>query len=765
MSMRIKKVLKNQNGSALPFVMIIGVIILIMAVSLTAVANSDFTFTQQTLESRQAYIDDKSVIEYGKVFINNDMSDLNSYYLEKIDKQNQLNALDSSAPGNASLIASLQNRIAQLQTLISQKENEYPKQIFGTKNSVTENIDDMTSLISKNNGIALTSEETNRGLKLMGVCELTAAGEDTSRVYTFDIDVQGFRRDLNYKVSIPVQANSGTGGTGIPVEDTGARKTSIHVTGKAVKINIQGEGNEKTDSGGVLDYENFGLSLNIGKNTDKNDNYRFDWLDGKKLFLKAKNIYVTAPFPTTGVWQAEFNLGDRNKTDTIWIKQDYVQNNGSGTTNTLKAKTIIFDKNLTINDNTNLNIECDTLWVKGDILINAVGGTNSTLNINAKNIIVGDYNSNLNGNIKIGDCSKIVWNCSESIFVRGNIDFLSNTSSAENIVKAKSVIIGRSTNNTSVVKVQNNTKITWDCNYFWLYGDMTTITSSSIQEFKNIVYFKSGKINLSDRCDLSIIGLEGSKNQIFVNGIIPLESNAYKVKIKNFQLFQCNGDFGLNQGSSLELESEYIEIKNNLTLSEQLGSPLTIKTNYLDVYGKTVIKKAALSIWGNGSLNVRFKNGYDQMNSNVNIDGADQVIFGGTVSFTHDNRWDTSVTAKKIYFDSSGPIKFQDGGSFKYTGINNAPIKIYIGSDIQKWSWAELKGNLLSTGNYEATVITDVIPDNLSKLGSYTGPGWAPLSVVLLNPNEPKVSDVWLPSTPIPTDPAALNKRGTEIYY
>ena len=77
MSVKIKEILKEQKGSSLAFVIIIGVIIMIMVVSLLTVANSDFTFTQQTVESRQAYIDAKSVIEFGKIFINNDMSKLN----------------------------------------------------------------------------------------------------------------------------------------------------------------------------------------------------------------------------------------------------------------------------------------------------------------------------------------------------------------------------------------------------------------------------------------------------------------------------------------------------------------------------------------------------------------------------------------------------------------------------------------------------------------------------------------------------------------
>ena len=69
MTVKIKEILKEQKGSSLAFVIIIGVIIMIMVASLLAVANSDFTYTQEAVESRQAYIDAKSVIEFGKVEI------------------------------------------------------------------------------------------------------------------------------------------------------------------------------------------------------------------------------------------------------------------------------------------------------------------------------------------------------------------------------------------------------------------------------------------------------------------------------------------------------------------------------------------------------------------------------------------------------------------------------------------------------------------------------------------------------------------------
>ncbi|WP_026393404.1 hypothetical protein [Acetobacterium malicum] len=760
MNIRIKEISKNNKGSSLAFVLIIGVIIMIMVLSLMAVANSDFIFTQKTVESRQAYMDAKSVIEFGKIFINNDMSELNSYQLEKIDKLNQKNALDPANPADQSLIVSLQSRISELENLISEKENEYPKKIFGTKNSVTENAD-LESFVVKTNSD--TSVETVK--VMLGKCDLTASGEGASRVYTFNIDVQGLRRELNYKVDIPIQADSGIGGgSGPPIEDPGAKNTNIHTTGNKVKINIQGEGNEKEDSGGLLSVERFDLSLDIGR--DKDNNSKFQWENGKTLDLKAKNIYVTAPMPTTGVWQAEFNLGDRNKTETIWFKQNYVQNNGSGKTNTFKAKTIIFDKNLTINDNTNLNIECDTLWVKGDILINALGGTNSTLNISANNIIVGDYTDNVKGDIKIGDRSKINWTCSGNIWVRGNIDFLTNSADPVNKLIAKNISIGRTTK-PSAVTVKNATRIIWDCENFWLHGDMTTITSGSYQEFKNIVYFYSGKINLSNNCQISITGRQNSKNQVFVEGIIPLESIAYNVKIKNFELFQSNGDFGLKQNSILELDAQNVVIKGNLTVNRT--GTLNINTQYLDVAGKTYADNSSMNISGNGTLKARF-NGYEQYNSTVNMTGAEKIILGSPVILKYDNPPTLTLNVKSdsIYLSNSGgDIKKKT--QLKYSGkTDGTGTDFYFYPDqliFKDWE----TDRTIKPGKYQAVTGNKLEDLPLEPLTYNNSPEWLPLAVTLLNPTEPSVSIAWSsddPDDPVdPDDPSGKNKQGTEKYY
>lgn len=489
-------------------------------------------------------------------------------------------------------------------------------------------------------------------------------------------------------------------------------------------------------------------------------------MNGKTLDMKAKNIYVTAPMPTTGVWQAEFNLGDRNKTETIWFKENYVQNNGSGKTNTFKAKTIIFDKNLTINDNTNLNIECDTFWVKGDILINASGGTKSSLIINAKNIIIGDYTNNLNGNVKVGDRSKIVWSCIDNIWIRGNLDLLTNStdfSNPDNSLTAKNIAIGRATNPSNVT-VKNGTRVIWDCENFWLHGDMTTITSGSYQEFKNIVYFYSGKINLSNNCQILVTGKQNSKNQIFVGGIIPLESIAYNVKIKNVELFQCNGDFGLKQNSVLELDAQNVLVKGNLTVNRT--GTLNINTQYLDVAGKTYADNSLMNISGNGTLKARF-NGYEQYNSTVNMTGAEKIILGSPVILKYDNppTLTLNVKADSIYLNSSGgDIKKKT--QLKYSGNNDgSATDFYFYPDplvFKDWE----TDRTIKPGKYQAVTGNKLEDLPLEPLTYNSSPEWLPLAVTLLNPTEPSVSNAWSSDDPVdPGDPTGINKQGTEKYY
>ncbi|MBC3796776.1 hypothetical protein [Acetobacterium tundrae] len=185
MKLKIIGKLKSEKGASLPFVLIIGMVIMILVASLLAAANSDFTFTQQSLESRQAYIDAKSVIEFGKIEINSRMTAL------KNKNEEIKNATDA---------ATLTTLISQRATLITTLDD--PFTIYGAKDSVTDNLDITTLSLSPASGDAL------------GVCTvaLTGAGTDTTQ-YAFDIKTQNLKRKLDYKVDFAYKVTTATTAT------------------------------------------------------------------------------------------------------------------------------------------------------------------------------------------------------------------------------------------------------------------------------------------------------------------------------------------------------------------------------------------------------------------------------------------------------------------------------------------------------------------------------------------------------------------------
>ncbi|MFZ2538243.1 MAG: hypothetical protein WAX04_05030 [Oscillospiraceae bacterium] len=61
--------LKSKRGIALSYVIVITAVLLILASALFSVAKFNLDYTQNSLEGRQAYLDAKSAIEYGKAYL------------------------------------------------------------------------------------------------------------------------------------------------------------------------------------------------------------------------------------------------------------------------------------------------------------------------------------------------------------------------------------------------------------------------------------------------------------------------------------------------------------------------------------------------------------------------------------------------------------------------------------------------------------------------------------------------------------------------
>lgn len=728
MKIRISENVKNEKGSSLAFVLIIGMIIMVLVASLLAVANSGFTFTQESVESRQAYINAKSVIEFGKIEIKE-----RTAWLE--DKNNELKGLyqNLAAAKNSAAAASIQQSIdALIREINSHMTAPYYIGNGGDENNVAFNLKAVTTPADA-----------------LGILEVTptAASETHPMNFKFKIDTQNLRRDLDYEVGLDYQAASLSADNGnipkIP-EDTSGAWLDTKIVPKEnkdeIQCIIQKSGNLKaydlvSDTLTVHVPED---SLDVGRDkTNPNDhNIKFGWLQEKKLDLEAKNICFSAPFPTAAgsVYQSQFTI---KAADELRFKQDYVQSSNGGLTNTLEAENIVFEQDLIVNNNDKLVITCKNLWINGDVLVNDLSGTNSSITINAENIIIGDYTKNAGGNIKIGDKSKINWNCTNSILIRGNIDFLTNDTDPENQLTAKNIAIGTKTNNNSVVTVKNATKIIWNCENFWLHGNMTTTTSGSCQEFNNIVYFEAGNINLSNNCKLLVTGKTNSVNQMLVGGILPLESNAYTLKIKNFELLQCAGYFGLTQGSTLELEVLNVLIKGNLWLSRT--GTLNINTQYFDVLGTSFIDNSPLNIRGNGTLNVRFNGGYEQYNSLVNITGAANVILESPVQLRYDNppTLTLDIKADNIFLNNKD-ADINTATQFKYSGkTEGSSTNLYFYSNPMAFYIDWQTSKTVQPGKYAAVKGNKLEDLSIQPVAYAPPPGWLPLTIALLNPAEP----------------------------
>ncbi|OFV70157.1 hypothetical protein [Acetobacterium wieringae] len=782
MSIRIIEKLKNQQGSSLAFVLIIGMIIMIMVASLLAVANSDFTFTQETVESRQAYIDAKSVIEYGKIEINERMKWLE---IENTNLKNLYLELErADARSVASIQAQINNKIAEIEAYM--KAPYYiggdEKNIAGTLKEITGESDAVGILNVTPEVVSAQTASSNKELK-----------------YIFKITTHKLRRKLDYEVSMNYQAASVSEMTGsIPTIPGDASAdwldTKIDLE-KNNKCIIQKNGVDQTGKfdcnyvNNALTVSAPGLSLDVGRDK-KNPNdksVKFNWIQENTLNLTAKDICFTAPFQTVdkNVWKAIFNVKATNE---LRFKKDYVQNNMENCTNTFEAENMIFEGDLVIKDNSHLIIKCKNLWINGDIKINDPSGTQSSLTIEAENIIVGNYNNNTGGNIILRDKSIINWDCTGSILIRGNVNLLTNVAQDGgkdygNTFKAKNISIG-SEENKSTVTLQNNTKVTWDCENFWLHGNLTAINSRPIIEFKNIKYLKAGDLKLADQTELSVIGATGAnanQNQMIVGRIEPIpvavgENNKHNLSFLNLYSLTCDSLI-LNDNSQLQIQSNIIKIIG--TNGNQVGinasvekQPAELKadanasnfaldfiksaeitTEYFDVSGKTYLERTIGNLEikpiSGKLLNVRFANGYRQVLSKVKINNADLLVFGGVVNITGDNidsLCQIEANAKRIYFDSD-LIKFQEqnDGNVRYFAVGDIKTRVSVKTAIQKWGWSKVdnqdvfvnKGSLLSANNYIATVSSDIIPNNLS-VEAISPPAWVTLNVSLPTPSEPK---------------------------
>ncbi|MEA4805999.1 hypothetical protein [Acetobacterium wieringae] len=730
MSIRIIEKLKNQQGSSLAFVLIIGMIIMIMVASLLAVANSDFTFTQETVESRQAYIDAKSVIEYGKIEINSREKELSAAYQALVAERNNKEPSETTIQRLLADIAALERKVT---TIYGNETNPSGSLSFSNDGTMTE--------------FGKVSVQKN---------ETVVNTTDTSQ-YIFKVETENLRRKLDYQTDFKYEVKTIPGSSGtlvppnrpdlvtlFPCPDTNVNSwVKTQLTGSADGLSTQCKITDTAepyrsdyDSGSKLNI----LNVNAGsKDLDVN---AFSWANNSVLNLTAKNIYFTALIPTASVNNISYNITADQTSGEIRFQKDYIQKNKGK--NTLKAKNIVFEGNLEIYDSNELVINCDTLWVKGNIMINTSTGSNSKLIIHAKNVIIDNPKKNQASNVLIGSTSSLDLNCSESLLITGDIRVCYpeknaaeyGSGSSININAINACILNTHNKHNGKVYIGSYSTAKWECDNIWIDGDIETTKTGSKLIYNNLNYLKAGNIELDHDGQLIVEGESGQKNLIEIGLITKLEGNSAKVSISKFCLMTCQGIY-LEDNSTLNLDVGAIKIDGNFTLLRSgvndKGETLDIDCEYFDCTGMTTISSLKDKLNFNPKndiLNLRFYGGYNQLNSKVNINGADKVIFGnpgigqgnsfgnaGPIKLSEWNSGDFKLDIKSdaIYLDAKS-IEFQKMNlNFNYSGKNTASVSLF---NIR----TGISGRL---GNYE-----NVNGASISALPvqnkDYTPPDWPP---------------------------------------
>ncbi|AFA47015.1 hypothetical protein [Acetobacterium woodii] len=775
MKIRIKEVVKNQNGSSLAFVLIIGMIIMVMSLSLLAVANSDFTFTQQTVESRQAYIDAKSVIEYGKVEINKRVTNLEEKNKDLMALYETYKTEAEKSNPNTITLTQLEKDIASAKDLRSKAETKLNDTyvIYGNPGNITETLTAVAPdpLIEKN-------------IVKLGELKFYSANYQ----FKIETDSQNLSRKLDYQVSFNYQPSDvsetvipGTSPV-TPDKPTYLEYGDVYGKWRLGAINSTWQGVSATfesiNGGMAVPEQNSQLDLSYS-NENMDISKGFAWHNDRKLNLTARNIWVTDIFPTSGIKNSNFNITAVGTPATltsdfilgeICFVKKYEQQNKGINTFTADGGNIIFKNGLLIGDKSTAIINCENLFVEGDITLTSA---NSRLFINAKNIVV-------TGSITVGSGTKIYSNC-ENVWIGGIITTKSEGSTIDFNDESDSEYATHTWNknynlnyfNGNDVSLENRTKLTIKGstgNNQIIIGNITTQSSQSALNILNVNNLKTGNISLGHATQLTITGTTGKTNNQMISGIIKPSNfggdNAHTVKITNFASFTCTG-FQLDQATSLELKSESIVINGAFTL-DRLISPMEITTQYFDCSGLTSISYLQKPLNFNAStsepLNIRFAGGYKQFNSIVYVNNANMVVFGTQFELKADqpSELNLMVSANDIYLDNND-IYFQQYynvgvSEFHYTNKNYTTTNLHIKTPV---NWVLLdKTYTIKAGDYNAvngrfpktgdSFLYSITPE------SYHAPEWKNPPIIPSGSGSTKVSV---------TDGSVVMSNDSEKYY
>lgn len=632
MGIRMIEKLKNQQGSSLAFVLIIGMIIMVMVASLLAVANSDFTFTQETVESRQAYIDAKSVIEFGKIEIDSRIKNLNAINVELYQKyQDYKTAVESE---NASEVIRLRNAIDALEARreIALNRLRASSTIHGDKKNVS----------------ATLSENIGSGEK---VGELKVL--ETDNQFKFVVETENLRRKLDYTISFSYDPAAKTetvnpGGTvpGKPIEnfvDRDYAKVQIKAKDKKkdeLMANVKGEGNDKEEhengkSELNIEYPNLDLEIE-----DKNNN-QFEWLNGKILNMVGKNILISEKFPTNFT-DSDSSVSHFNFTasEELRFTQDYYQKNKG--LNQYRAENVVFQENVKIGDKGVLEIWCENLFIKGNLELESA---NSKLIIHADNIVI-------TGNVKMASGTTIETNC-ENIWIEKDTQILASNAwiNCTNLEYFQSGNIDAGSGSGVHLAGTANSQV--------MIGNITTRSSGAKLEFENINYLKTGDMNLENATELAVTGAQGKNNNVMICGDVKPPSNStHSLKLRMTNLAYCIFDrLELDGGCEALIASNFVRFKNG----------------YKQANGKVLIKDAEnvafngvsfeLDGWSSYDLRIEAANIYLDANT-INIRRFGTNLYGGFVYLGQSGQANTNLYLKQTLTNWSKPI-----AAGKYSGV------------------------------------------------------------------------------------------------
>lgn len=315
---------------------------------------------------------------------------------------------------------------------------------------------------------------------------------------------------------------------------------------------------------------------------------------------------------------------------------------------------------------------------------------------------------------------------------------------AKNIIFEQDLVLG------------DNSTMTINCNNLWIQGNIILGRGSS----------------------LKIIGT-GEKAQMIAGNIISAEKNqgnqySGSLEISNLSYFSC-ASMNLNKSESLTIAADKIVIDQDFTLNHVYQAQM--KTKYFYCKGKTMISDSGSGYYSKSikfvprgsELAIYFKDGFEVLDSYVEIETADKVIFGDPFRL---HEYSLKVLADHIYFDSDR-IYVEDESVYKYNGDKN------------HFTYAGKGGVATNTNiNVKSTIYPTYQQGNswqyydyksFAKPGIYTGvKGTMPAG--LNNPQTPYVSPEWLEPGGPPDTPGGGSTgggtviggsilTGTETYY